>query len=132
MGSQLSEEQGRVRLQHAIAAGSIAGMCSILVCHPFDTIRVRVQTNRNFIGPVQCFVQTVTNEGALALYKGLTLPLFAQAVYKAVMFGGYNYAYNLIRTHQHAFKKKEFQQELDLQLVFGCGAFAGMCNRFEA
>ena len=43
----------------------------------FDTIKVRLQTTERtqFKGPLDCFLQTVRNEGVRGLYKGATPPL---------------------------------------------------------
>ncbi|CAM9134262.1 unnamed protein product, partial [Chrysoparadoxa australica] len=80
-----------------VAAGSCAGVASTLVCHPMDTIRTRLQAQlavrpdngrpQRFMGVVSCFRATVSEEGARALYKGMSFPLGAQAVYKSVIFG---------------------------------------------
>lgn len=45
--------------------------------HPFDTIKVRLQTSKTtqFKGPVDCLMQTIRNEGVKGLYKGATPPL---------------------------------------------------------
>jgi len=47
------------------------------VGHPFDTIKVRLQTTQKsqFEGPLDCVLQTVRNEGVRGLYKGATPPL---------------------------------------------------------
>jgi len=47
------------------------------VGHPFDTIKVRLQTTQKsqFQGPLDCVLQTVRNEGVRGLYKGATPPL---------------------------------------------------------
>ena len=52
-------------------------MNSSLVGHPFDTIKVRLQTSEKtqFKGPLDCLLQTVRNEGPAGLYKGATPPL---------------------------------------------------------
>lgn len=46
------------------------------VGHPFDTIKVRLQTSEKsqFRGPVHCLAQTIRNEGPRGLYKGATPP----------------------------------------------------------
>lgn len=48
-----------------------------IVGHPFDTIKVRLQTSEKtqFKGPLDCLLQTVRNEGLRGLYKGATPPL---------------------------------------------------------
>src|SRR5205823_6561110 len=58
-----------------------------IVGHPFDTIKVRLQTTEmsHFRGPVDCLMQTLRNEGFAGLYKGATPPLvgwmFMDSVY---------------------------------------------------
>jgi len=49
----------------------------LAVGHPFDTIKVRLQTSDNaqFKGPLDCVLQTVRKEGLAGLYKGATPPL---------------------------------------------------------
>lgn len=53
------------------------------VGHPFDTIKVRLQTSEKsqFRGPLHCLAQTLRNEGIRGLYKGATPPceLFSTA-----------------------------------------------------
>jgi solute carrier family 25 carnitine/acylcarnitine transporter 20/29 len=48
-----------------------------VVGHPFDTIKVRLQTTEKsqFRGPVDCLMQTLRKEGFAGLYKGATPPL---------------------------------------------------------
>lgn len=45
---------------------------SATVGHPFDTVKVRLQTTdaSRFSGPLQCVLQTVKHEGFRGLYKG--------------------------------------------------------------
>lgn len=67
-----------------LLAGGVAGMSSLLVVHPLDTIRTRVQVrNTTTIGTVR----NLLNEGVTAFYKGMTFPLCAQFAYKATIFG---------------------------------------------
>ena len=49
----------------------------LTVGHPFDTIKVRLQTSEKsqFKGPLDCLLQTVRKEGLRGLYKGATPPL---------------------------------------------------------
>jgi hypothetical protein len=58
--------------------------------HPFDTIKVRLQTqgrNGRFSGPLNCLSETIRNEGVLAMYKGITPPLLTIGVVNSIMFG---------------------------------------------
>lgn len=58
-------------------AGIFSGFAKLSVGHPFDTIKVRLQTSQrsHFKGPLDCVLQTVKNEGFRGLYKGATPPL---------------------------------------------------------
>lgn len=58
--------------------------------HPFNTVITRMQaagSGGRFNGPLDCFRSTVRNEGVLALYKGVTPPLFLTGIVNSVMFG---------------------------------------------
>ncbi|CCU82119.1 succinate/fumarate mitochondrial transporter [Blumeria hordei DH14] len=61
-----------------LIAGGAAGMVEALVCHPLDTIKVRMQLSRrsrashlNKSGFINTGVEIVKRETALGLYKGL-------------------------------------------------------------
>ena len=58
-------------------AGIFSGITKFTVGHPFDTVKVRLQTSSpaQFKGPLDCVLQTVRREGILGLYKGATPPL---------------------------------------------------------
>ena len=56
-------------------SGTIAGIAITLVGHPFDTMKVRLQTQPAgkplYKGLLDCFVKTLKNEGVGGLYKGV-------------------------------------------------------------
>jgi solute carrier family 25 carnitine/acylcarnitine transporter 20/29 len=58
-------------------AGVFSGIAKLAVGHPFDTIKVRLQTapRSQFRGPLECLTQTLRREGFSGLYKGATPPL---------------------------------------------------------
>lgn len=86
--SGVADEQQRLSpWAKSVAAGSAAGMASVVACHPFDTIRTRLQISpTRFRGFFDCATQTVRNETVWGLYKGFLPPFFSQAVYKSVIF----------------------------------------------
>ena len=76
-------------LRHFVG-GYCSGIALVLAGHPFDTVKVRLQTEGRggrFRGPVHCVRDTVAREGLLALYKGVTPPLFATGVINAMLWG---------------------------------------------
>ncbi|CAN0054488.1 unnamed protein product [Scytosiphon promiscuus] len=91
--------------------GVVSGVSGIVVGQPFDTIKVRVQTQAIPVmaaaasavdsqslthkqqpqvkGAMACAVETVSKEGVLALFKGMGTPLASAALVNAVSFGAY-------------------------------------------
>lgn len=56
------------------AAGVTGGVSLVMVGQPFDTVKVRMQTNSEcYRGPWHCFTSTLKNEGIRGLYSG-TVP----------------------------------------------------------
>jgi hypothetical protein len=79
-------------IRNSLLAGSVAGMSSTLVCHPFDVLRVKMQstalaaTSAASGSVTGTFRSTLQYGGVRALYTGLSLPLAAQAIYKGTVF----------------------------------------------
>ena len=60
------------------AAGGVGGVCAVLVGHPFDLVKVRLQTAEKgvYTGAVDVVRKTVAREGAVrGLYAGVSAPL---------------------------------------------------------
>ena len=70
-------------------AGVFSGVAKLSVGHPFDTIKVRLQTSQKaqFNGPLDCLLQTLRKEGPAGLYKGATPPLLGWMMMDSVMLG---------------------------------------------
>ena len=82
----MATEQWRAASRDLVA-GSCAGLVSTAAVYPLDVLRTRLQADPSrFHGTMHCLRETIAKEGAGALYRGLMLPLAAQAVYKAVIF----------------------------------------------
>eukprot|EP01113_Clastostelium_recurvatum_P031725 TRINITY_DN3993_c0_g1_i2.p1 TRINITY_DN3993_c0_g1~~TRINITY_DN3993_c0_g1_i2.p1 ORF type:complete len:298 (+),score=57.71 TRINITY_DN3993_c0_g1_i2:69-962(+) len=82
-----------------IFAGSIGGVAQVLVGHPLDTIKVRLQTQGHlYSGTADCFRKTVSQEGFMGLYKGIQSPLVGLAVMNSVMFLAYGQAKAFLHT----------------------------------
>lgn len=79
-------EQKRAKPWANLLAGGVGGLASLVVGHPFDTVKVRLQTMKStstsgglvYSSATDCFSKMVRHEGPLALYKGMSgLALFA-------------------------------------------------------
>eukprot|EP00842_Homolaphlyctis_polyrhiza_P006241 jgi/Hompol1/6618/HPOL_003612-RA len=55
--------------------GGFAGVATVLAGHPFDTLKVRLQTSNEYKGLADCFRKTVARDGLAGLYKGISSPL---------------------------------------------------------
>lgn len=67
-------------------AGTISGAACLFAGHPFDTVKVRMQTQGDATGAISTLTKTVSDEGILALYKGVTSPLVGMMFETAVLF----------------------------------------------
>ncbi|CAG9463121.1 unnamed protein product [Pedinophyceae sp. YPF-701] len=78
-----------------VVAGTCGGVVVTLVGHPFDTLKVRLQTQPAdkpiYSGVVDCAKKTVQWEGFGGLYKGVASPLAGQMFFRASMFSAYGY-----------------------------------------
>jgi len=98
----MSDDGHKSNAARDVAFGSVAGMTSKLFEHPFDLVKVRLQsqpTDRpaSFTGPLDCFKQTVTKEGWKGLYRGVSMPLVGAAAENACLFLVYNKCQDVIR-----------------------------------
>ncbi|POR36810.1 Mitochondrial carrier domain protein [Tolypocladium paradoxum] len=82
-------------------AGVFSGIAKLTVGHPFDTVKVRLQTTgaSRFSGPLQCVAQTVRHEGLRGLYKGATPPLVGWMFMDSVMLGSLTVYRRLMAQH---------------------------------
>jgi solute carrier family 25 (mitochondrial carnitine/acylcarnitine transporter), member 20/29 len=85
----------------SLLAGGVGGMCTVLVGHPLDLIKVRMQTAHEAKGtqfPSVLFLlrETSAAEGLAGLYRGVSAPLAAIVPIYAVSFWSYNMGQHLI------------------------------------
>jgi ornithine carrier protein len=74
-----------------ILYGSIAGVVGKLIEYPFDTVKVRLQSQPDnlplrYTGPLDCFRQSLRYDGVSGLYRGISAPLFGAAVETSSLF----------------------------------------------
>ncbi|XP_043088421.1 mitochondrial basic amino acids transporter isoform X1 [Puntigrus tetrazona] len=72
-------------------AGCIGGAAGVLVGHPFDTVKVRLQVQSVdkplYRGTYHCFQSIVRQESVSGLYKGLGSPMMGLTFINAIVFG---------------------------------------------
>ena len=81
-----------------LAAGGVGGICAVIVGHPFDLVKVRLQTTHGvYNGALDCVRKTIAREGMVrGLYAGVSAPLVGVTPMFAVSFWGYGVGKKLV------------------------------------
>lgn len=82
----MSDESHKAPGHLGFVAGVFSGVTKLAVGHPFDTIKVRLQTapEGKFSGPLQCVIDTARKEGIRGFYKGASPPLMGWMIMDSV------------------------------------------------
>jgi len=96
----------------SFSAGGAGGTSAVLSGHPFDTIKVRLQTmplpkpgeKPMYTGMWNCVVKTVKREGVFGLYKGMGAPLVGVSPIFALSFFGNDFGKKLQNCQRGIFK----------------------------
>ncbi|KAG0314886.1 hypothetical protein BGZ99_007788 [Dissophora globulifera] len=75
-------------------AGTIGGIAGLCVGHPWDTVKVRLQSKelaRKYSGTWNCFSTILKQEKVKGLYKGMASPMVGVALVNALLFGVYGF-----------------------------------------
>ncbi|GAB7352225.1 hypothetical protein MBLNU459_g2699t1 [Dothideomycetes sp. NU459] len=84
----------------ALLAGGVGGVFAVVVGHPFDLVKVRLQTAEKgvYTGAMDVVRKTIAKDGARGLYAGVSAPLVGVTPMFAVSFWGYDVGKNLVRS----------------------------------
>ncbi|GAB5369850.1 hypothetical protein AAMO2058_001441900 [Amorphochlora amoebiformis] len=105
-----SSENEAIAVIKDLAAGTVGGCGGIIAGQPLDTVKVRIQsptTRGLYRGPIHCFLKIVTDEGPLALFKGMTSPLVGNAPMQAIVFGMNGNANRIMDKYIPSLRQKE-------------------------
>mmetsp|Transcript_5109 Transcript_5109/g.8764 ORF Transcript_5109/g.8764 Transcript_5109/m.8764 type:complete len:313 (+) Transcript_5109:211-1149(+) len=110
-------------------SGGFGGACLVMVGHPLDLIKVKLQTmtvvpgkEPPYKGLMDCARKTIVREGPLGLYRGVSAPLTGVAPTFAVCFWGYDVGCNLVRS----ITGKSVKDQLSLAEVMFAGGFSAV------
>lgn len=109
-----------------ITYGSIAGIVGKYIEYPFDTVKVRLQSQPDhlplrYTGPLDCFRQSIRADGFLGLYRGISAPLFGAAAETSSLF----FFERIGRGAVYASGLYSRDAVLPLSALWFTGAFAG-------
>ncbi|KAF4082520.1 hypothetical protein AMELA_G00152230 [Ameiurus melas] len=72
-------------------AGCMGGAAGVLIGHPFDTVKVRLQVQNAhkplYRGTFHCFHSIIRQESIFGLYKGIGSPMMGLTFINAIVFG---------------------------------------------
>ncbi|KAL2869693.1 carnitine:acyl carnitine antiporter [Aspergillus lucknowensis] len=83
----------------SFVAGGVGGVCAVVVGHPFDLVKVRLQTAEKgvYSGAIDVVKKTIAREGLVrGLYAGVSAPLVGVTPMFAVSFWGYDLGKTLV------------------------------------
>ncbi|GAB2232001.1 hypothetical protein Droror1_Dr00011021 [Drosera rotundifolia] len=115
-----------------LAAGTVGGAAQLIVGHPFDTIKVKLQSQPvplpgqppKYSGAMDAVRQTLAAEGPRGLYKGMGAPLATVAAFNALLF--------TVRGQMESLLRSKPGEPLSIGQQVVCGAGAGVAVSFLA
>ncbi|KAK1998604.1 mitochondrial carrier [Colletotrichum falcatum] len=114
-----------------IVYGSAAGVVGKYIEYPFDTVKVRLQSQPDnqplrYKGPLDCFRQSIKAEGARGLYRGISAPLVGAALENSSLF----FFERIGRAAVYSSGWTPRDQELSLSALWFTGAFSGFFTSY--
>jgi len=84
----------------SFVAGGVGGVCAVLVGHPFDLTKTRLQTAapKTYTGALDVVKKILARDGPTGLYRGVVPPLLGVTPIFALSFWAYDASKRLIRS----------------------------------
>ncbi|KAI9740377.1 MAG: hypothetical protein M1834_004957 [Cirrosporium novae-zelandiae] len=105
--------------------GSTAGIMGKFIEYPFDTVKVRLQSQPAhppflYSGPLDCFRKSLQADGIHSLYRGISAPLLGAAIETSCLFFSYRVAQDILQATILPSDKP-----LSFPALLTCGAMSG-------
>ncbi|KAK7884364.1 hypothetical protein WMY93_027487 [Mugilogobius chulae] len=105
-------------------AGSLSGALGIVVGHPIDTVKVRLQALTQYNGIVHCVVQTYCREGVRGFFRGMAFPALTNGLVNSLVFGAYGNALDVLSQSRR--EERGVSPSVPALHVYAAGAFSGL------
>ncbi|GAP83555.1 putative amino-acid transporter arg-13 [Rosellinia necatrix] len=120
------EKSAAMEVVEDLAYGSLAGVVGKYIEYPFDTVKVRLQSQPDhlplrYTGPLDCFRQSIKADGVLGLYRGISAPLFGAAAETSSLFLFERMGREAVYSSGYCPR----EQALPLSALWFTGAFSG-------
>ena len=103
-------------------AGGLGGICLVLVGHPFDLVKVRVQTGTSTA--LHVLKDILKTNGPRGLYRGVTAPLIGVTPIFAICFWGYDLGLSLYDSHINQIK--DMKDDGGYKKIMFAGGFSAL------
>ncbi|KAJ5086282.1 hypothetical protein NUU61_007589 [Penicillium alfredii] len=96
-----------------LTAQQAAGMAGKIIEYPFDTVKVRLQSQPEHVplrytGPLDCFRQSFRADGIRGLYRGISAPMAGAAVETSCLFFSYRIIQDVLRATLYSTEELPF------------------------
>lgn len=110
-----------------LIAGTVGGVAGIIVGHPIDTVKVRLQVDTSYNGVFDCVAKTWRFEGPSSFYKGVVAPVICAAPINAVIFVTYG---GVMRYASKSQLNRSVDEERLTKIPIYYHGLAGLCAGF--
>lgn len=119
------QEGDKYRVAKDLFAGTVGGIAQVLVGQPFDTTKVRLQsdTTGQYKSTLDVVRKLIKNEGLLGFYKGTLTPLIGVGACVSIQFGVNEYMKRNVFSGSTLLSNAQYYQS---------GVAAGIANSFLA
>lgn len=111
-----------------LATGILFGVTNVVVGHPFDTIKTKMQAQKGFenMGMVKTFMIIFKKEGVKGLYRGSIPPLWGSGIFRSIQFSAFEATYTIL---DNKFGKTHIPgtNGLETRVILG-GMVSGTCR----
>lgn len=116
-------------------SGGVGGAFSVLVGHPLDLVKVRIQTsttNSSYISVSGMLANTIRTEGIRGLFRGVSAPLVTVVPVTALSFWGYDIGQQFVRSFNSSSSSNDQDGRAALSTIEICiaGAIAAIPTTF--
>jgi len=101
-------------------AGLVSGWAQVLVGHPFDTVKVHLQTQSHYDGAMHCVKTILKEDGVHGLYKGVRSPLVGIGFANSLMFVSHGTFKRLIAGGEVPDEEMSIKQHTAAGFLSGC------------
>jgi len=140
MAPMIKDDQGKIKPVSRMIAGASAGVLAVITTYPLDLVKTRLTVQKEGVGvdgtvykktyngTVDCVRKVIAEEGASALYKGLSPTIVGVIPFEAIQFTFYNWIRELRAAQKAEAAKAAGTESKGLEtfdfLALGCVAGA--------